>query len=133
MFLAIPTLLVAFLFLLLSFFFLLSFFWGWRAGLRENSNSVPPAVTNYAVKFLGFEKTTGFNISGMQRIIITFMIMEPTLTGKYLSCFSIAVLKHHDQENLQKEAFNWAYGFRGLESVMVEQMRGLGNQEAPGT
>lgn len=61
------------------------------------------------------------------------MIMEPTLTGKYLSCFSIAVLKHHDQENLQKEAFNWAYGFRGLESLMVEQMRGLGNQEAPGT
>lgn len=30
--------------------------------------------------------------------------------------FSIAVTKHHDPGNLQKQAFNWACSFRGLES-----------------
>ena len=29
----------------------------------------------------------------------------------YLSYFSIAMTKYHDQSNLFKKAFNWAYGF----------------------
>jgi hypothetical protein len=39
--------------------------------------------------------------------------------GFYLSYLSIAVIKYHDQGNLYKEAFNLAYGFRTLASMMV--------------
>lgn len=34
---------------------------------------------------------------------------------------SRAVIKHHNQENLEKKKFIWAYGSRGLVSMMVEQ------------
>lgn len=37
-----------------------------------------------------------------------------------ISCFSIAMIKHHDQGKLKKEAFKWACGSRGLESTVVE-------------
>ncbi|KAK7827435.1 hypothetical protein U0070_026641 [Myodes glareolus] len=32
--------------------------------------------------------------------------------------------KHHGQDNLE-EAFNWTYGFRGLESMVAEQRHGV--------
>ena len=37
------------------------------------------------------------------------------------SHLSIAVTEHHDQGNLHNKGFNWAHGFKGVESIMVEQ------------
>ena len=31
-----------------------------------------------------------------------------------ISYFSTAVIKHHDQGNLEKEEFIWAYSFKGV-------------------
>lgn len=39
---------------------------------------------------------------------------------KVIYYYSI-VTKHHDQDNVQKKAFNWAYVFRALEFMMVPQ------------
>jgi hypothetical protein len=41
-----------------------------------------------------------------------------------LSYFSIAVIKHHDQGNLQNKECNWIYSCKGLEFMMVEQGHG---------
>lgn len=38
-----------------------------------------------------------------------------------LAAFCVAVVKHPDRGNLQKEGFLWAYDCRGLESKMTEQ------------
>lgn len=48
-------------------------------------------------------------------LAITFMVV--------LIQVSIGVVKLYDQTPY-KRMFNWAYGFRGLESMMVEQRHG---------
>lgn len=44
-----------------------------------------------------------------------------------LSCFSITVIKHHDEGNLQKKLFNWTYCFRAVEFVVAKQSHGRKN------
>lgn len=44
-----------------------------------------------------------------------------------LSCFSITVIKHHDEGNLQKKLFNWTYFFRAVEFVVAKQSHGRKN------
>lgn len=51
---------------------------------------------------------------------MALMSWRERLVGKVTYCSSI-VTKHHDQDNVQKKAFNWAYVFRELESTMVPQ------------
>lgn len=39
----------------------------------------------------------------------------------HLSYFSSTVTKFNDKGNLEKKAFTWAYRFKGVESMMLEQ------------
>lgn len=43
---------------------------------------------------------------------------------------SIAVIKHHEQINLQKKAFTCGHSFRGFESMAVMAGREHGNMQA---
>lgn len=43
----------------------------------------------------------------------------------YISYCSNAMTKYPDKGNLEKEIFNWAYDFKGLECMMVEQRLGV--------
>lgn len=44
------------------------------------------------------------------------------------SCFSVAVTKLHEQGRLSKKPFNGAYGFIGIEPMMVKQGHGGRNR-----
>lgn len=44
-----------------------------------------------------------------------------------LSFLSTPVTEYHNQGNLWKKAFSWAYSFRHLESIMAAQRHGCGN------
>lgn len=41
----------------------------------------------------------------------------------------VIVIKHHDQSNIHKEVFIWAYQSRELEAMMVEAMVDTWQQE----
>lgn len=43
---------------------------------------------------------------------------------KDIYVFTVLSQKRHCQDNLQKMAFNWAYIFRELESMMAQQRPG---------
>lgn len=40
--------------------------------------------------------------------------------GRCSQCFSVAVVKHYDQGNLEKAEFIWAYGSGGSGSTVVK-------------
>lgn len=42
-----------------------------------------------------------------------------------LVSFSIAVVRHHDQDNLQKKSLFWTYNFRCLEFITILMVRSL--------
>ena len=42
------------------------------------------------------------------------MVRSAPGTNFFLSCFSITVIKHHDQGNLYKEEFIWGLQFQGV-------------------
>lgn len=50
------------------------------------------------------------------------MVMSLVKKASYFSYLSMVVIKHHDQGNLQREAFVWAYGSRGVQSDDSEVM-----------
>lgn len=50
--------------------------------------------------------------------------LHPSDLGPGILCFTTAGMKPHNQDNLEKKEFNWAYTSRGLASMMAKQEHG---------